>query len=203
MIDIKVSPTSSAFRSMATAEKIVAFGGRPSGWHYGSGEPATSIRIRDALALLSLVSLYHPRKTSAFFGEEGQITVCGYFEDRCVELTSEADGTYTVSAEQPGVDDLFEMGLRVTDVAQRMFELIARAEIEECGVTSVSSNPNITIETNKRSTILHSPPQETVSQYFRNSVLWQSAMAPVVMLKSTIKALGESPQHFGRSLRQT
>ncbi len=123
---------------MDVVEKIRSFERLPDGWHLGGGVRPPSDRIESAvLYAIGLTRMFS--KLDAFPGANGEILLKAYASGKeRVELTFEADDTFTLAHEIDGEDQLYKDGLSVIEMTVYLEKTLRKAVLRIAQVVAIS-----------------------------------------------------------------
>lgn len=96
-----------AGNQLAIADKIRSFRKLPNGWHYGTGEPISQSMAGSALDWLEFLGLLGYTNIDAFPGEGGEVLLSADFDDSLIEFILETNGTFSISLEIDGYEDVY------------------------------------------------------------------------------------------------
>jgi len=159
--------TATRIPGLETAQKIWAFLKYPNGWHFGSGNPPSRVRVKEAL-ILNNAAAKAGLQTNAFLGIEGEVRLTVYHRHIYLQLTIEEDNSVEYVREEGEIETVRTPGLRLNEA----LSVLENLEIELCR-SSVSSTATSTIRSRDTSKTLPSK-RPDVGQAFR----WSSGTAP-------------------------
>ncbi len=83
-----------------TTKKVREFAELPKGWRYGSGVPASTEKVEQAITALFFAYANGISIVNAFPGSEGEILVSFYHEEHTLDVTLEVDGSFTIAQDE-------------------------------------------------------------------------------------------------------
>jgi hypothetical protein len=192
-----VSLTNSSPLTNAEA-KIRSFAKLPSGWHYGSGQPATLAMIAIALKWLRDLALLGFHESEAFPGEAGEIMITAYLGDHCIELTFELDGTVTIAHQHKGEDLFYEPEISPSRASSEVQKIVAKVEQEKWHMFAWSTlNTIITAKANSVTSPSRSQAMEQARLYLTNPAGFLPVEASVPTLSDSIRGRAGTLQYSG------
>ena len=78
-----------------TFNKLDSFAKLPNGWRFGKGQPINSIKIEIGKLLLGIGFINGIERFNAFAGDNGELMISFYFQNRNIDLTLEVNNTFT------------------------------------------------------------------------------------------------------------
>jgi hypothetical protein len=100
---------------LETFDLIDSLAELPEGWNFGEGVAACSISLQQSQDVLRFAFDLGHKEADAFPGIDGEIQVCFYNEDDTLEITSEIDGTVSITVEKNDETVLFREKVAFTD----------------------------------------------------------------------------------------
>ncbi|MBC8180359.1 hypothetical protein H8E88_04465 [candidate division KSB1 bacterium] len=105
--------------SHPTIKKILGFGKREHGWHFGEGVPPSKDIIGKALLIVKK-AIKADLDTDAFPGVNGEIMVTIYHKNDYLEFTVEVDGKVTLVHERGEEEISYKEGLEISNALREM-----------------------------------------------------------------------------------
>lgn len=180
-----------------TREKIKGFRNLPRGWHFGEGVPAGPVVVRCALELLGYAAAQGFRRTNAFFGVEGEISLTTYHGDRYLELVVGEDGSADWTEEKGDEEIGGGEGLTVEEAKRKIDDLRERVWAS-LGLSTSHGGTTTRIG----STAALSLAIVTASQPSTGTALARAAAASASTLSASTHSTPEALLPTGRSLTE-
>lgn len=185
-----------------TAAKIKSFGSLPDGWHYGDGGSAPSVIVRKALNRLYQFLMVGFFETDAFPGPNGQIMVTAYRGRHCIEVTVEADGTFTVARQIDGRDVSFKPEITDWQADLELGRITLELEREKCGTFGSSTlKTSMFVQEHSGNSRSASPAGAGARQFSMNNVESLEAAAYAPMPLSSTMGLAANLPSSGHSTK--
>lgn len=181
---------------LETFDLIDSFAKLPEGWNFGEGVAACLISLQQSQDLLRFAFDLGHKESDAFPGVGGEIQVCFYDEDDTLEITSEIDGTISITVEKNDETVLFKEKVPFTDA----IKILKDFTYNKCRSYVLSTSASII--TGKRSVyqVWHLDPLQQTKAFPLSirSALSKQPKIYVRTLKNSIPPLREIPLSSGK-----
>ncbi len=142
-----------------TFDLIDTFSKLPKGWNFGEGVPAASVSLEQSRELLRIAYILGHKEADAFPGIDGEVQVCFYVEDDTLEITTEINGTLTVTVEKGDETSLFKEKVSLTEV----IKILKDFTYNQCRSYVSSISTNITIAKRRDYPVWRSDPHHQMA----------------------------------------
>lgn len=182
---------------LETFDLINSFAKLSTGWNFGEGVAACSISLQQSQDLLRFAFDLGHKEADAFPGIGGEIQVCFYNEDDTLEITSEVDGTVSITVEKNDETVLYREKVLFSDA----IKILKDFTYNKCRsyVLSTSASTIIGKRNGYRVWHLDPQPQTKASRSSIKTVPSKQQKIYVSTLKSSTPRFQELPLSSGKS----
>jgi hypothetical protein len=175
-----------------TIGKVREFAELQPGWYFGDGIPVSPDGQHRAIAILRFAESFGLERANAFPGSRGEVELTFYRGEAMLELTCEADNSFTIAQDEGQVQVAFRENASFSDAVAALKDF---SESENIWLTSDLFIGSITIRSERTSVVGHliSP---LVSQYqsWIRDVPWKQAEQFVIIFpRTTVSKLAFPP----------
>lgn len=103
-----------------TINKVESFNMLQKGWHFGDGDAISDDYVKIGTIFLQFAELLGIQKANAFPGENGELQITFYQNNKFLEITIEADRKITVAEDVNDKNVSYEENLNLTEVIEKL-----------------------------------------------------------------------------------
>jgi len=103
-----------------TINKVESFKILQKGWHFGEGDAISDDYVKVGTVFLQFAELMGTQKANAFPGENGELQIAFYQDNKFLEITIEANSKITVAEDVNNKNISYEENLNLTEVIEKL-----------------------------------------------------------------------------------